>query len=88
MGKGSYSTRSGETKGSIHVLQQAGVLLLAHLGNISTTILKDKEMSKSLRRMTDLLLRPSKITKEVYQELHEHQELLQIQLIQVHVHDL
>ena len=91
----------GETKGPVHVLQQAGGLLPAHLGpqalslnaqtvwgDISKTILKDQKMSKNLRRMTDLLLSLSNIAKLVYPGFHEGQKLLQVQLIQAHVPDL
>ena len=57
-------------------------------GDISRTILKNKEMSKNLRRKTDLLLSLSNISKAVYPEFHEGPKLLQIQLIQAHVWDL
>ena len=93
MGKTSHPVLPGETKGSVHVLQQAGGLLPAHLGSqalslntatvwgdISTTILKDKDVKE-----TDLLLSLSNISKVVYPGFHEGRKLLQIQLIQVHV---
>ena len=57
-------------------------------GNISKTILKDKEMSKNLRRMTDILLNLSNITKAAYPGFCKGHQLLQIQLIQAHVWDL
>ena len=101
MGKTSSPMLLGETKGSIHVLQQAGGLLPAHLGpqalslntemvwgDISKTILKNKEMSKNLLRMTDLLISLSNITKAVYPGFCKDQKLLKVQLIQAHVRDL
>ena len=79
-----FSSDSYAPKGSIHVLQRVIGLLLAHLepqalslntemvwGDIFNTILKDKEMLKNLRRMTDLLLSLSNITKAVYSGFHE-----------------
>ena len=54
-------------------------------GDISTTILKDKEMSKNLRRMTDLLLRLSNIIKAIYPRFHEGKKLSQMQLMEAHV---
>jgi len=101
MGKTSSPVLLGETKGSVHVLQQAGGLLPAHLGpqalslntetvwgDISKTILKNKDMSKNLRRMTDLLLSLSNITKAVYPGFREGRKLLQMQPVQAHVRDL
>ena len=101
MGKTSHPMVLGGTKGSTHVLQQAGGLLPAYLGpqalslntgtvwgDISKTILKDKEVSKNLRRMTDLLLSLSSVTKVVYPGFHAGQKLLQIQLIPAHAQDL
>ena len=79
MRKASYPMLHGKTKGFIHILKQLGGLLPAHLGpqalslntatvwgDISTTILKNKEMSKNLRRMTDLLLSLSNILNAMY----------------------
>ena len=101
MGKTLHPMLPGETEGSVHVLQQAGGLLQAHLkpqalnlntetvwGDISKTIFKDKEMPKNLRRMTNLLLSLSNISRAVYPEFHESQKLLQIQSIQAHGWDL
>ena len=101
MGKVSCTVMAEETKGSVHVLQQVGGLLPAHLGpqalslnsatvwgDISTNILKDKDMLKNLGRVTDLLLSLSNITKAVFLGFYKGQKLLQIQLIQVHVWDL
>ena len=90
MGKTSYPVMLGETKGSVHVLYLVRGLLPAHFGpqalslntetvwgKISKTILKDKEMSKNLRRMTDLLLSLSNLTKAVCPRFHAGQKLLQ-----------
>ena len=91
MGKTSYPVLPGETKGFVYVLQQVGGLLPAHLGpqalslntetvlgDISKTILKDKEMSKNLRRITDCLISFSNISEVVYPGFHKHQKLLYI----------
>ena len=91
MGNASYPLLPGETKGSVHILQQAGDLLRAILGlqtltetvwgDISITVLKDKEMSKNQRRMTNLLLSIGNISKAMYPGFHKGRKLLQISLI-------